>query len=501
MTKLFTSIDSSSAKKLSRSFKQGQVRRIYQGVYTNNLTDPLDKIVKQFWMNIVSHIVPKGILSYRTAVDIKPISYQKDLSVVFVTSSYTKTIKLPGLIIQINKGNYEDFLEQISLDLARSNLTRMLLENLKVVRKAEFKGIKTIGEQGVEMLLAKEMRLRKEDWLNRFREDAKKVATKLDLGSEYTKLNKIISALLSSHSINYLKTPYAKAVVKKEPYDANRLQLFEKLSVALQKCIFIEREFKFNSTSFKNLSFFEAYFSNYIEGTEFLIDEAEDIVFSGHEIKNRHADSHDVLSNFRLTSDYLEMTTTPKDAMDFINLLKTRHAYLMRERPEKEPGEFKKLPNKAGNTYFVEPEDVLGTLLQGFELYKILKDGLTKALFMQVLISEIHPFADGNGRLSRIMMNAELVKVGQIKIMVPTVMRDNYLNGLRLLSRDHLFKTYCKVMDQMQAYTLNIDWQDYGAVREKIEGDYADKASDEGLPIFNRILRTLTLSEFVEDNN
>ena len=29
---------------------------------------------------------------------------------------------------------------------------------------------------------------------------------------------------------------------------------------------------------------------------------------------------------------------------------------------------------------------------------------------MQFLISEVHPFDDGNGRLSRIMMNAELVK-------------------------------------------------------------------------------------------
>jgi fido (protein-threonine AMPylation protein) len=35
---------------------------------------------------------------------------------------------------------------------------------------------------------------------------------------------------------------------------------------------------------------------------------------------------------------------------------------------------------------------------------------------MMFLISEVHPFADGNGRIARIMMNAELVAAGEERI-------------------------------------------------------------------------------------
>ena len=92
-------------------------------------------------------------------------------------------------------------------------------------------------------------------------------------------------------------------------------------------------------------------------------------------------------------------------------------------------------------------------------------------------------------------MNAELVKAGLLKIIVPTVCRENYLGGLRRATRDQCFHTLCKVMDQLQAYTASIDWEDYGNTREKIELDCANKTTDEGLPIFNRALRDLALSD------
>ena len=167
----------------------------------------------------------------------------------------------------------------------------------------------------------------------------------------------------------------------------------------------------------------------------------------------------------------------------------------MKERPEKRPGEFKIKENKAGNTLFVAPEDVLGTLWHGFERYKLLKSALAKAFFMQFLISEVHPFDDGNGRLSRIMMNAELVPHSQFKIIMPNVHRDNYLDGLRLASRDKNFRTYIKVMDQAQAYTASVNWLDYGEAREMLEKDDANLSPDEGIPTFNRVLKTLKLSD------
>ncbi len=495
MGKLYFSTSKKEAQRLSNLFQQKKLQRLYQGIYSDDLQSPLNALVREKWMQVVSYIVPKGIISFRTAFDLKPAYYNDDDYIVFVTSSYAKTIKLPGLIIKVLKGNNDSYFEQIIPNLARSTLPRLLLENLTSVRGVN-KGLKTIGEEGIENILAKEMRYHGEHFLNQLRDQAKEISKALGYEKEYIKLNQIISSMLVTNAESILTSPYAIAVAKKEPYDNKRLTLFEKLYLYLKKCNFKERTYPFNTVSLKNLSFFESYFSNFIEGTEFAIDEAEDIVFSGKEINNRHADSHDILANFRLTNDPSEMDITPQNATEFLDILKRRHAYLMKERPEKMPGEFKNYNNKAGNTLFVEPEDVIGTLCQSFEYYKLLPDGLSKALYIHFVVSEVHPFSDGNGRLSRIMMNAELVRDQRYKIIIPTVYRDNYLNGLRLASRDQYFTTYCKVLDQAQAYVETVPWLDYGDARHKLETDHADKTPDEGIPIFNRALRSLTLSDF-----
>jgi len=115
------------------------------------------------------------------------------------------------------------------------------------------------------------------------------------------------------------------------------------------------------------------------------------------------------------------------------------------------------------------------------------------------LVSEVHPFDDGNGRLARVMMNAELAAHDQMRILLPTVYRDNYLGGLRRASRDGSFQTLSKVLDQAHAYSSSIHWKNYGEARLKLESDCADKSTDEGLPIFYRALRSLRMSEIAED--
>ena len=60
-----------------------------------------------------------------------------------------------------------------------------------------------------------------------------------------------------------------------------------------------------------------------------------------------------------------------------------------------------------------------GTLARGFELHRSLPDAFQRAVFMMFLVSEVHPFLDGNGRVARIMMNAELVATGERRLIVP----------------------------------------------------------------------------------
>jgi Fic family protein len=119
---------------------------------------------------------------------------------------------------------------------------------------------------------------------------------------------------------------------------------------------------------------------------------------------------------------------------------------------------FKLLKNQAGSTIFVNPENVLGTLKQGFDLYRKIDTAFGRAVFMMFLISEVHPFNDGNGRVGRIMMNGELVANGEQRVIIPIVYRNNYLAALRALSNSGYAEALIRTLDFAQKYTHSIDW-------------------------------------------
>jgi Fic family protein len=170
----------------------------------------------------------------------------------------------------------------------------------------------------------------------------------------------------------------------------------------------------------------------------------------------RNEDSHDILGTFKIVGNQIEMKIIPKTANELLDIIRYRHQILMQARTNKMPGQFKNINNRAGNTFFVDHNLVNGTLIQGFEFYNALENSFSKAIFMMFLISEIHPFLDGNGRLARIMMNAELVNKNISKIIIPTVLREDYMVALRKLSRQSDVETYIKMMQRAHDFSATI---------------------------------------------
>jgi hypothetical protein len=140
----------------------------------------------------------------------------------------------------------------------------------------------------------------------------------------------------------------------------------------------------------------------------------------------------------------------------------------MEARPEALPGRYKLKPNRAGSTEFVHPELVQGTLAQGFERYVALPIGLARAIYILFLISEVHPFVDGNGRIARIMMNAELHSCGLGTIIIPTVYREDYLLSLRSLTRRNRPKSLVQVLTRGQRFSLQ-NFQNYSKILEDLQ--------------------------------
>ena len=295
--------------------------------------------------------------------------------------------------------------------------------------------------------------------LARYRKQAEEAAGLVGTSEEAVKaLSQLIGAALGTKQI---ATP-SRALTARQaslPYDQDRIRLFRQLADGLRLSLPQNRPVADpRDPRYTYLPFFEAYFSNFIEGIEFELDEAVAVVCDGKQVPGRADDSHDLLGTYKVVADLAEMTTLAGGSGEFLDLLQSRHATIMGGRPDKRPGLFKEAANRAGSSLFVLPGLVAGTLRAGWEGLAGLDTAFERAVYMMFLVSEVHPFDDGNGRVARVMMNAELAGGGQSRIIIPTVFRDDYLGGLRRLTREGDTSVLIKALRYGHDYTARINF-------------------------------------------
>ncbi len=455
---IFGSSDAQASRTIARQVKAGQLKKIANRLYTSNLHDTPEEIVRRNLYYILGHLYPNAILSHRSAQE---GGLTKEYS-IFLTYKYTKKISLPGVTVHLLQGPGPAEGDMPFMGgLYISSRARALLENMQHSRSRQ--GLpKVLSQQDIENHLDSLCSTQGEVALNRLRDQARDLCKVLGMAAEFDRLDKLIGAVLGTREARHLISERTQARAQGVPFDSHRVALFSELYGALRRQVLpVFNPIDSTPDYTRHLAFFEAYFSNYIEGTEFEIEEAADIVFHNKILPQRPADSHDIIETYQIVSNTQEMTRIPASPDELMTLLRSRHAQLMSARPAKQPGQFKNKINRAGDTVFVAPELVTGTLIKGFEIYQAIEDPLARALFMMFLVSEVHPFTDGNGRIARVMMNAELVNKGRSRIIVPTVYREDYLLALRALSRQGHTDPYIRMLTRAQAFTSCIDFNDY----------------------------------------
>jgi hypothetical protein len=467
--------DKSLSQQRTSMIKKGLLRKIAPKIYTTNLEDEPDVIIRRNVFYIIGQLYPQAVISHRSAYELKPTADGD----IYLTYSYSKNISLPGLKIHLMegpKGTEHDmpFIENLYI----SSLERRTLENLQKGR-ARGNSSKCLPRTSIEEFLERMLQVNGESGLNAFRDKARVVSKELDMKEEFETLNHIIGAILSTKPSGILTSASAQARAQGEPYDSERIRLFGVLFEALHNSpLPLIDEPNVENAAFRNFAFFESYFSNYIEGTEFEIEDARTIIETGQPLPDRNADSHDVLGTFQLVASRREMRRTPSSSDELIELLQDRHRILMAARPDRNPGLFKMQNNHAGDTHFVDCTLVRGTLRKGYEFYQALEHPFAKALYMMFMISEVHPFNDGNGRISRIMMNSELVAADQSKIIIPTVFREDYLNALRRLTRKGDPSVVIRALSRVRQFSANITGDNFEVTRKYLESCNAFKDGD-----------------------
>jgi Fic family protein len=457
---------------LSRAVTRGTLRRLAPGLYTSAVDDDPVDVVRRNLREIVAHELPGAVISDRSA----RAGGLTVGDVLYVVHRRDRPLELPGVTIAPRSGpgalerDYE-----LPGGIFVASEARTLLEGLQ--RPGGRRLTRDETEEWIDQLCAAGGTRR----LNSIRDLARDIAGDLRAGAAAETLDALIAAALQTGDAGVVTNERLAARAAGDGYDPARLELFSQLAQRLR-----DRapgagvvELPDDADRRATLPFYEAYFSNFIEGTEFTLEEAERIVFHGEIPDERPEDAHDIMGTYSIVADPYRRAVVAGDVDQFIGLLRDWHAEVLAERPDKRPGEFKHRGNRAGSTEFVAPDLVEGTLRRGFEAGAGLVDPFHRSLYAMFLVAEVHPFLDGNGRVARIAMNAELSAGGLVRIIIPTVLRLNYIAALKVATLHSNFDAFIAVAEFAQRYTARVDFSNLEVAEKVLTATHALRDSYE----------------------
>ncbi len=371
-------------------------------------------------------------------------------------------IKLPGLEIRIRRGAPHESDLPWSHGLYMSSPARSLLDNLEPSRSRGGRPSRTLSLTELEDWIAGKCIAWGPERTERLRVAACDLAESTGRSQHITTINSLFEQLGGIEPLRPSAGQLFRAVTVGRAWDERCLRLF---GAAIETLTQMKSqgvpEWLPESDPVGELPFYESYFSNYIEGTTFTVDEARRIVNTNTPPSDRPADGHDILGTYGCVVDPISRAATSTDPVELIQHLIVRHKEIMRGRPDKRPGVWKSRSNRAGGYEFVAPDLVEGTLVKGFERIGELPEGLARALYAMIVVTEVHPFDDGNGRAARLMMNAELSAVDAARIVIPSVYRNEYLAGLRRVSvTDGDLRAFVPIMTHAWRWTAGVPWYD-----------------------------------------
>ena len=412
---------------LKRKHDAGQLRLLSSGLYTDDLDDNLDNVIKNEISSIVSMLGFTGRLAYGSGLSGGTV----DNKLYLVGANYRKWSAYGVEIIQHQQSleeSYEDGVEIHGSGLKKPNLARALVENFSPNLAHKKKSLKN------QALLMLESFYNQANLNDRtvFEQNVKAISLKVN-PKAWPEIEKEIE--------KYKLSPVVSV-------DYKALSIMEKLSTTLNRHDVLPGE----ASSLSDAALFlECYFSNYIEGTKLSIDDAVNLMKT-RSVEKRHYDGHDVVSLRNVMDDDLKNQQVWHTAEEWTLWMKKYHKDFLSHRPEKNPGEFKKIKNYAGSTTFTSPEYVEKTLDRIFEMSMKIATGWKRGCFLKAGFLLVHPFLDGNGRMGRLILNHCLTESKERRLIVPNVYREDYLMGMKALS-DGNVGIYVRMMDKVRALT------------------------------------------------
>ena len=204
---VMASSDKTTNNFISKMKKEGRLIKIAAKIYTTNLNDTPENIIRRNLFFILGELFPDAVMSHRSAFECRPTSDGH----IYLTYGYTKKISLPGITVHLLEGHKAlsgDYPFMGGLHMSCS--ARAYLENLQTGYSRD--GVsKCLPQDVIEEKLDKVLQTNGEDELNKLRDTAREIARQLDMYDEFKKLDSIIGAILSTKPSKILTSSVAEA--------------------------------------------------------------------------------------------------------------------------------------------------------------------------------------------------------------------------------------------------------------------------------------------------
>ncbi len=195
------------------------------------------------------------------------------------------------------------------------------------------------------------------------------------------------------------------------------------------------------------------YNSNAIEGNTLTLSETK-VVLEGITIGGKSMTEHLEAINHRDAILFIEDLTANKDPLSEWNI-RNIHALILREIDNANAGKYrgenvlisgaKHIPPK-----YYEVRELMQKLIAEYQRDWKTYHPIVKATLLHGEFVKIHPFIDGNGRTSRLLLNFELLKNGYPPIIIKNEERARYYDVLDLAHTTMNYAPFIELVSKLE---------------------------------------------------
>lgn len=185
----------------------------------------------------------------------------------------------------------------------------------------------------------------------------------------------------------------------------------------------------------------EAYFQNIyhsvgIEGNTMTLSQTRSILETRMAVHGKSIDEHNEILGLDSAMKYINATLVNRNDYITLNDILEVHKRVLGHVDPIEGGEFRRTQVYVGGHIPPGPGD-LSILMNRFEQWLNSEHALSMhpiryAALAHYKLVHIHPFIDGNGRTSRLLMNTILMRSGYPPVIIPKQQRHKYYDFLQL---------------------------------------------------------------------